>query len=160
MFLWCHPDFCNLHKDYVGSELKLQYYVGFNFIPPPLFFFFQICNRLSMLLSFAKCYFPMLIWFVLLVCITFLLKHAFLCRGVVYNRGWALVGRRGQSSSYSGSPSPCKVCVCYFLFQKRILPTRYLTLLILSNYNSYLGDQGVVAWEGSFYLWMVSLLFV
>ena len=38
-----------------------------------------------------------------------------------------------------------RFCVCYFLFQKRILPIRYLTLLILSNYNSNLGDQGVVA---------------
>ena len=157
MFLWCHLDFCNLHKDYVGSELELQYYVGFNFIP---LLFLQICKRLSMLLSFAKCYLPLLIQFVLLVCITFLLKHAFLYGGGVYNRGWAPVGRRGRSSSYSGSPSPRKVCVCYFLFQKRILPTRYLTFLILSNYNSYLGDQGVVAWEGNFYMWTVSLLFV
>ena len=79
-------------------------------------FFFQICNRLSMLLSFAKCYFPMLIWFVLLVCITFLLKHAFLCGGGVFNRGRAPVGRRGRSSSYFRSPSPRKVSVCYFLF--------------------------------------------
>ena len=36
--------------------------------------------------------------------------------------------------------------------KKRIPPTKYLTLLILSNYNSYLGDQGVVAREGNFYL--------
>ena len=127
---------------------------------PLFFFFFQIFNRLSMLLSFAKCYFPLLIQFVLLVCITFLLKHAFLYGGGVYNRGWAPVGRRGRSSSYSGSPSPRKVSVCYFLFKKRIPPTRYLTLLILSNYNSYLGDQGVVAQEGNFYPWMVSLLFI
>ena len=77
--------------------------------------------------------------------ITFLLKHAFLCGGGVYNRGRA--GRRGRSSSYSGSPSPRKVSVCYFLFKKRIPPTRYLTLLILSNYNSYLGDLGVIANE-------------
>ena len=82
----------------------------------PLFFFFLICNRLNMLLSFAKCYFPLLIQFVLLVCITFLPKHAFLCGGGVYNRGRAPVGRRGRSSSYSGSPSPHKVSVCYFLF--------------------------------------------
>ena len=82
----------------------------------PLFFFFQIFNRLSMLLSFEKCYFPLLIRFVLLVCITFLLKHAFLCGGGVYNRGRAPVGRHGWSSSYSGSPSPRKVSVCYFLF--------------------------------------------
>ena len=104
-----------------------------------------------MLLSFAKCYFPLLIGFVLLVCITFLLKHAFHCGGDVYNRGRAPVGRRGRSSSYSGSPSPHKVSVCYFLFKKRIPPTRYLTLLILSNCNSYLGDEGVVAREGNFY---------
>ena len=45
----------------VGSELELQYYVGFNFIPPS---FFQICNRLSMLSSFAKMLFP----FVNLIC--------------------------------------------------------------------------------------------
>ena len=78
-------------------------------------FFFQICNRHSMF-SFAKCYFPLLIRFVLLVCITFQLKHAVLCGGVVYNRGRVLVGRHGWSSSYSGSPSPCKVSVCNFLF--------------------------------------------
>ena len=103
-------------KDYVDSELELQYYVGFNFIPPPLFFFKFVIGSISMLLSFAKCYFPLLIRFVLLVCITFLLKHAFLCGGGVYNRGRAPVGRRGWSSSYSGSPSPRKVSVCYFLF--------------------------------------------
>ena len=79
-------------------------------------FFFQICNRLSMLFSFAKCYFPLLIWFVLIVCITFLLKHAFPCGGGVYNRGRAPIGRCERSSSYFGSPSPRKVSVCYFLF--------------------------------------------
>ena len=104
-----------------------------------------------MLLSFAKCYFPLLIRFVLLICLTFILKHAFLCGGGAYNRGQAPVGRCGQQSSYSGSPSPRKVIVCYFLFKKRIPPTRYLTLLILSNCNNYLGDEGVVAREGNFY---------
>ena len=79
----------------------------------PLFFFFQICNRHSMF-SFAKCYFPLLIRFVLLVCITFLLKHAFLYGGGVYNIGRAPIRRHGQSSSYSGSPSPRKVIVRYF----------------------------------------------
>ena len=68
--------------------------------------------------SFAKCYFPLLIRFVLLVCITFLLKHAFLYGGGVYNIGRAPIRRHGQSSSYSGSPSPRKVIVRYFFVLK------------------------------------------
>ena len=40
----------------------------------------------------------------------------------------------------------------FFFLKKRIPPTKYLTLLILSNYKSYLGDQGVIAQEGNFYL--------